>query len=86
MTAQTQPRIATMQPQLVTGWRKFVGDIGAVFEMRLMLVMRNWYWYVMGTLVFPLGMFYFANALAPDDPSSVRRAMGWLDHIRIGTP
>ena len=46
-----------------------------MFEMRLMLVMRNWYWYVMGTLVFPLGMFYFANALAPDDPSSVRRAM-----------
>ena len=29
----------------------------------------------MGVLVLPLGMFYFARALAPDTPEAIRRAM-----------
>ena len=55
--------------------RKFFSDVAAVFEIRLILVMRSWHWYLMGTLVFPIGMFYFASALAPDDAESTRRAM-----------
>ena len=31
--------------------------------------------YLVGALVFPVGMFYFARALAPDSPDAVRRAM-----------
>ena len=74
MTAQTRHR-APRKPRTVTGWRKFVADVGSMFEIRLRLWLRSWYWYLMGTLVFPVGMFYFASALAPDEPDAVRRAM-----------
>ncbi len=74
MAARTQARIRTRR-RLVTGWRKFFRDVGSVFEIRLILMRRSWYWYMMGTLVFPVGMFYFASALAPDNPDAVRRAM-----------
>ena len=60
---------------LVTGWRKFILDAASVFEIRFTLLLRSWHWYIMGTLVFPLGMFYFASALAPDNPEATRRAM-----------
>ena len=36
---------------------------------------RTWCWYIMGVLVFPLGMFYFPRALAPDTPEAIRRAV-----------
>ena len=62
-------------PALTTGARKFLRDIATVFEIRLILIKRSWYWYIMGTLVFPVGMFYFASALAPDNPDATRRAM-----------
>ncbi len=64
-----------IQPRIITGRRKFFRDIGSVFEIRFILFARSWHWYIMGTLVFPIGMFYFASALAPDDPTSIRRAM-----------
>ena len=74
MIAQTQARVETRQ-ELVTGWRKFLRDVASVFEIRFILLRRSWYWYLMGTLVFPVGMFYFASALAPDNPEAIRRAM-----------
>ena len=63
------------QPQLITGWTKFTRDIGSIFEIKFIMFARAWYWYIMGVLVFPLGMFYFASALAPDTPEATRRAM-----------
>ncbi|MDP6514292.1 MAG: ABC transporter permease [SAR202 cluster bacterium] len=66
---------AATQPQLITGWTKFARDIGSIFEIKLIMFVRAWYWYIVGVLVFPLGMFYFARALAPDTPDAVRRAM-----------
>ena len=61
--------------RLLTGYGKFLRDVATVFEIRFILLKRSWYWYLMGTLVFPVGMFYFASALAPDNPDAVRRAM-----------
>ena len=61
--------------RLITGPQKFLRDVASVFEIRFILLRRSWYWYLMGTLVFPIGMFYFASALAPDNPDAIRRAM-----------
>ena len=74
MATRTENNIATRKSS-VTGWRKFLRDVASVFEIRLILMRRSWYWYMMGTLVFPMGMFYFASALAPDNPEAIRRAM-----------
>ncbi len=74
MAVRTQPS-AESRPRLITGYGKFFRDVGSVFEIRLIIMARSWYWYIMGTLVFPVGMFYFASALAPDDPAAIRRAM-----------
>ena len=35
----------------------------------------TWYWYIKGVMVFPLCMFYFARALAPDTPEAISRAV-----------
>lgn len=74
MAIQTRDRVET-QRELITGWQKFLWDMASIFEIRLVLMRRSWYWYMMGTLVFPMGMFYFASALAPDNPEAIRRAM-----------
>ena len=74
MAIQTRDRLE-VSAGLVTGWRKFLRDVASVFEIRFILMRRSWYWYMMGTLVFPMGMFYFASALAPDNPEAIRRAM-----------
>lgn len=72
MTGHSRPHPS---PQLITGHRKFLRDVCSIFEIRFILIKRSWHWYLMGTLVFPIGMFYFASALAPDNPDAVRRAM-----------
>ena len=50
-------------------------DAFSIFEIRFLMFLRGWYWYLIMALVFPVGMFYFARALAPDSPESIRRAM-----------
>ena len=75
MSMETRSRSRTLQPQLITGWGKFLRDVGSVFEIKFIMFARSWYWYLIGALVFPVGMFYFARALAPDSPDAVRRAM-----------
>jgi hypothetical protein len=47
----------------------------SIFEIKFIMFARSWYWYIMGVLVFPLGMYYFASALAPDTLTAIRRAM-----------
>ena len=74
MAVRTENRVAVQQG-LSTGWRKFLRDVSAVFEIRLNIMLRGWHWYLMSTLVFPMGMFYFASALAPDNAEATRRAM-----------
>ena len=74
MAAHSRPGSQT-EMRLLAGPRKFIRDVGCIFEIRFILLKRSWYWYLMGTLVFPVGMFYFASALAPDNPDAIRRAM-----------
>ena len=54
---------------------KFLWDVLSILEMKLHLARQGWLWYVLGALIFPLGMFYWSRALAPDDPEAVRRLM-----------
>ena len=78
MATQTSDRAQTataFQPQLITEWLKFARDIGSIFEIKFIMFALIWYWYIMGVLVFPLGMFYFARALAPGTPEASSRAV-----------
>lgn len=69
--ARQQSEAITRPPGLV----KFLVDATSIFEIKFLFFLRTWYWYLIGALVFPLGMFYFAVALVPDSPESIRRAM-----------
>ena len=61
---------------------KSVADIWSVFEIKLLILLRSWYWYLLNALVFPGIMFYWSRALAPDDPDAIRRMM--TDSIVFG--
>ena len=67
--------MASNTPTLFEGPIKFLRDVLSILEMKLHLARQGWLWYVMGALLFPLGMFYWSRALAPDDPEAVRRLM-----------
>jgi hypothetical protein len=78
LATQTSDRAQTataFQPQLITEWLKFARDIGSIFEIKFIMFALIWYWYIMGVLVFSLGMFYFARARAPDTPEAISRAV-----------
>jgi len=78
LATQTSDRAQTntaLQPQLITGWLKFARDRGSIFEIKFIMFALTWYWYIKGLLVFPLGMLYFARALAPGTPEASSRAV-----------
>ena len=54
---------------------KFLRDVMSVLEMKLLLMRRGWYWFLLSSLVFPVGMFYWFGGVASDDPAAVRRVM-----------
>ena len=60
-------------PAHVEGAFKFLRDTFSVLEMKLIYMRQTWQWYLLGGLMFPMGMFYWARAMAPDDPEAVRR-------------
>ena len=60
---------------VISGPAKFVLDVVTIFEIKFLTFLRAWYWYLIGTLVFPVGMFYFARALVPDTTEAIQRAM-----------
>lgn len=60
---------------LATGKRKFGRDVLSIFQMKLFMGLQAWQWYLMGALVFPMSLFFWSRALAPDDPEAVRRLM-----------
>ena len=62
-------------PVLSGGPITFLRDIWSILEMKLILMRRGWYWYLMSSLVFPVGMFYWSRGMAPDDPEALRRVM-----------
>ena len=54
---------------------KFLSDVLTILEMKILLMRRGCYWYLLSSVVFPVGMFYWARGIAPDDPEAVRRVM-----------
>lgn len=75
MTTPVDTTVAHPRTRALPAPAKFFADVSTVFEIKLLFFVRTWYWYLIGALVFPLGMFYFAVALAPDTVEAVRRAM-----------
>jgi ABC-type multidrug transport system permease subunit len=75
MSTLTEPMRSDTQSYAPAGGIKFLKDVGTIFEIKFLFFLRAWYWYVIGSLVFPIGMFYFARALAPDTEEAIRRAM-----------
>ena len=76
MARQTEAaRRATGAPRLYGGRLKVVHDAFTILEMRLLSIKREWHWYLMGALVFPLSIFYWSRALGTGDPEVVRRLM-----------
>jgi len=66
---------AARVPTLYRGRLKLILDALTILEMRLLAVKREWYWYLMGALVFPMSMFYWSRALGANDPEAIRRLM-----------
>ena len=73
MESESLPRSAGVET--IYGRMKFLKDAASVFEIKFLIFLRAWYWYLIGSLVFPVGMFYFARALAPDTHEAILRAM-----------
>ena len=45
-------------PTHSTGTAKFLRDVLSVLDMKLHFMHRSWQWYLLGALVFPMGMFF----------------------------
>lgn len=76
MRTQAGGRIdVTATPRAVSRRGKFFVDVWSVLELKFFMMKRGWPWFLMGALVFPMGTFYWARSLAPEDPEAVRRVM-----------
>ena len=62
-----------------TGPLKLLGDISTVVGIKTRVTAKDWHWFFIGALVFPLPLFYMLNAYVGDDPAaSVRIISGTL--------
>ena len=57
------------------GPRKLLSDSLAVLEIHALPMIRQWYLIVLGTLVFPIPMFYVFQSIAPDDAAVWQRLL-----------
>ena len=65
--------------QRKTGPLKLLGDISTVVGIKTRVTAKDWHWFLIGALVFPLPLFYMLNAYVGDDPAaSVRIISGTL--------
>jgi len=54
---------------------KFLRDVASILEMKLLFLLRGWYWYLIRPLVFPLGVLFWLKVMVPDDPDVNLRVM-----------
>ena len=54
---------------------KFLSDVFGVFYIKVLFLMRGWYWYLIRPLVFPVGVYYWLRSVAPEDPEVVLRVV-----------
>ena len=56
-----------------TGALKLMGDISTIVGIKMRITAKDWYWFFIGALVFPLPLFYMMNAYVANDPAAVIR-------------
>jgi len=54
---------------------KLLSDVASVVQIKIIFLLRGWYWYLIRPIVFPVGVFYWLRSVAPDDPEVVLRVM-----------
>ena len=57
------------------GFVKLLRDINSVLEIKMLFLIRGWYWYLIRPLVFPLGVLFWLKVMVPDDPVGNIRVM-----------
>jgi ABC-2 type transport system permease protein len=50
-----------------------MGDISTVVGIKMRVIAKDWYWFFIGALLFPLPLFYMMNAYVSDDLGAVIR-------------
>ena len=53
----------------------FLRDVSSVLEMKLLFLLRGWYWYLIRPLIFPLGVLFWLKVMVPDNPDTNLRIM-----------
>jgi ABC-2 type transport system permease protein len=52
---------------------KLLGDISTVLGIKTRMTAKDWYWFFIGALLFPLPLFYMLFIYVSDDPGAVIR-------------
>ena len=68
-----QPESANIPQTMVlraAGPIKLLGDLSTVVGIKTRISAKNWHWFLIGALVFPLPLFYMLNAYVSDDPAA----------------
>ena len=69
MTGRTETEFhGTYSEGASFGVVKFLRDVWSVLEIKLLFLLRGWYWYAIRPLVFPLGVLFWLRVMVPDDP------------------
>ena len=54
---------------------KFLRDVLTIVEMKVLFLVRGWYWFAIRPLVFPLGVLFWLQVMVPDDPEVGQRLL-----------
>jgi len=69
MTGPAEVRTSRLYAEPVSqGAAKFLQDVLSVLEMKLLFLLRGWYWYIIRPLVFPAGVLFWLRVMVPEDP------------------
>jgi len=54
---------------------KYLNDVFTIVEMKILFMIRGWYWYALRPLVFPVGVLFWLKVMVPDDLETNTRIM-----------
>ena len=57
------------------GLVKFLQDVWCILEIKILFMLRGWYWYAIRPLVLPLGVLFWLQVMVPDNPEVNRRIL-----------
>jgi ABC-type multidrug transport system permease subunit len=58
-----------------SGAVKFLRDSWSVLEMKSLFLLRDWYWYIIRPMIFPIGVLFWLRIIVPDDLETNRRIL-----------